>query len=139
MNGVPDSLRSSLLHHFGVTPDRLVAKGMEAEVYHYDANHVLKLYIGTASLARLQPLQHFYAGLDTSSVRYALLEIDMIAEQQGCLITLEKRRAGRPMSELLPNLLPTQLEQWMQTYLAASLEPQAIRTRHPPPSLQALR
>ena len=131
VNDVSDSLRSYLLHHFGVTPKHLVAKGMEAEVYRYDADHVLKLYSGTASLARLRRLQEFYARLDTRSASYALPQIDTIIEKEGSIITLEKWREGRPMSDLLPSLDQMQLEQCMQTYLAAALELQGVGLRQP--------
>ncbi len=131
MNDISDSLRSDLLQHFGITPNHLLARGTEGEVYDYDAGHVLKLHASTATLATLQTLQQFYAGLDTGSISYAVPRIETIAELNGRLVTLERRREGRPMSDLLPSLNQTQLEQCMRTYLAAALEVQRIRLRQP--------
>ena len=126
-----EQLRASLVRHFGVTPARMIASGMEAEVYALDEQHVLKLYPGTTGPARLRTLQQFYASLQPGSLSYALPRIDLIVEEQGGCITRERRLAGRPMSGLLQGMGPPELEQCMRTYLAAMLELQHVRFRRP--------
>ena len=82
---------------------------MEAEVYAYGADAVLKLYPGRASLADLMSLRDFYAGLERQHMPYALPRIRTVAQKAGMLITVEQRLAGTPLSTLLPGLTTSEL------------------------------
>src|SRR3712207_7270308 len=87
-------------------PYTTLFRSMEGEIYDYDAGHVLKLYTSTATLAELQTLQQFYAGLDTRSLGYARSE-EHTSELQSrqylvCRLLLEKKtqRSAEHRSEL---------------------------------------
>src|SRR5215218_9703547 len=112
-----DTRRDHILQRYGVAPDARLRSGMEAEVYAYGADAVLKLYPGTASLADLMSLRDFYAGLERQHMPYALPRIRTVAQAAGILITVEQRLAGTPLSTLLPGLTTSQLEAVMQRYL----------------------
>jgi len=104
-----DTRRDHILQRYGVAPDARLRSGMEAEVYAYGADAVLKLYPGTGSLADLMSLRDFYAGLERQHMPYALLRIRTVAQEAGMLITVEQRLAGTPLSTLLPGLTTSEL------------------------------
>jgi hypothetical protein len=83
-----DEARGHILQKYQVAPEAWLSSGMEAEVYAYGPDAVLKLYAGTASLADLLTLQGFYDGLDRQHVPYALPHIHTVAEEHGFLITI---------------------------------------------------
>ena len=116
-----DSARNHLLQKYHVSPDARLSSGMEAEVYAYGPDAVLKLYAGTTSLADLCILRDFYDSLDRQLVPYALPRIYSVAEEDGFLITTEQRLAGTRMSAALPGLTTEQLDAMMQRYLTAAL------------------
>jgi Ser/Thr protein kinase RdoA (MazF antagonist) len=116
-----DVARNHILETYGVSPDARLSSGMEAEVYAYGADAVLKLYAGTASLADLRTLQAFYTVLDRQRVPFALPRIHTVAEEHGFLITIEQRLAGTRLSALLPGRTKSQLDTLMQRYLSAAL------------------
>jgi fructosamine-3-kinase len=94
---------------------------MEAEVYAYGPDAVLKLYAGAASLADLRILCNFYNSLDRHLVPYALPHIHTVAQEDRFLIIIEQRLAGIPMSAVLPTLTTERLDAIMQRYLTAAL------------------
>jgi len=116
-----DTARSQILHKYHLSPDARLSSGMEAEVYTYGPDAVLKLYAGTASLADLRTLQDFYNSLDRQLVPYALPRISSVAQEAGLLITIEQRLVGTRLSAALPALSAVQLDQAMQRYLSAAL------------------
>jgi hypothetical protein len=128
--GVMDAARNGILQKYQVAPEAWLSSGMEAEVYAYGSDAVLKLYAGTASLADLRTLQAFYTALDRQHVPYALPRIDTVAEEAGLIITIERRLAGTRLSALLPGLTSSQLDTMMQRYLTAAL---AVSTVEIPP------
>ena len=105
---------------------------MEAEVYAYGPDAVLKLYPGTASLAEMLILQDFYDSLDRRLVPYALPRIHTVAREDRFLITIEERLAGMRMSAVLPALTADRLDAMMQRYLTAAL---AVSSIQAPPTL----
>jgi hypothetical protein len=70
-----DTRRDHILQRYGVAPDARLRSGMEAEVYAYGADAVLKLYPGTASLADLMSLRDFYAGLERQHMPLGLTQL----------------------------------------------------------------
>ncbi len=116
-----DSARERILLQYRVSPDARLSSGMEAEVYAYGTDTVLKLYPGTTSRADLLTLQDFYASLDRQLVPYALPHIYQVAQENHFLVTIEQRLSGTPMSAVLPTLTVDQLDVAMQRYLTAAL------------------
>jgi fructosamine-3-kinase len=116
-----DAARNHILQKYHVSPHARLSSGMEAEVYAYGPDAVLKLYTGAASLADLHILCDFYNSLDRQLVPYALPHIHTVAQEDHFLITIEQRLAGIPMSAVLPTLTTDQLDAIMQRYLTAAL------------------
>jgi hypothetical protein len=83
-----DATRNRILQKYQVTPEARLSSGMEAEVYTYGSDAVLKLYVGTASHADLLTLQDFYNALDRQHVPYALPRIHAVAQEAGFLRAL---------------------------------------------------
>jgi len=100
---------------------------MEAEVYAYGPDSVVKLYPGTTTYADLQILQGFYDSLDRQQLPYAVPRILTLAQEDGFLIAIEKRLSGTRMSDVLPALSNDQLDAMMQRYLTAALAVSQIR------------
>jgi Ser/Thr protein kinase RdoA (MazF antagonist) len=116
-----DAARSGILQKYQVAPEAWLSSSMEAEVYAYGSDAVLKLYAGTASLPDLLTLQAFYNTLDRQRMPYALPRIHTVAEEAGFLVTIEQRLAGTRLSALLPGLTTDQFDTLMQRYLSATL------------------
>jgi aminoglycoside phosphotransferase (APT) family kinase protein len=116
-----DTARNQILQKYHVSPDARLSSGMEAEVYAYGPDTVLKLYARTASLSDLRILQDFYNSLDRQLVPYALPRIHTVAQEDRFLITIEQRLAGTRLSAVLPTLSADQLDRVMQRYLTAAL------------------
>jgi hypothetical protein len=116
-----DAARDHVLHEYHVSPDARLSGGMEAEVYAYGPDAVLKLYPGTANLADMLTLQDFYSSLDRHLVPFALPRIHTVAVKDRFLVTIEQRLAGTRMSAVLPALTADQLDTIMQRYLEAAL------------------
>jgi hypothetical protein len=123
-----DVARSHILQKYQVAPETWLSSGMEAEVYAYGADAVLKLYAGTASHADLITLQDFYHGLDRQHVPYALPRIHTVAQEADFLVIIEQRLVGTQLSALLPGLTTGQLDEIMQRYLSAALAASTIHT-----------
>src|SRR5262245_41872447 len=122
-----DAARNHILQKYHVSPDARLSSGMEAEVYAYGPDAVLKLYDGTASLADLQILKDFYDSLDRQLVPHALPRVYTVAQEDRFLVTIEQRLAGTRMSAVLPALTVDQLATIMQRYLTAALALSQIR------------
>ena len=111
-----------ILQRYGLSPNELIRKGMEAEVYAIGTGTVLKLYIGTTNLAYLTTLQNFYASFNQSAISYSLPYIQTVASEGDICISTERQLPGIPMSAILPTLTNKQMDSMMQAYLAAALE-----------------
>jgi fructosamine-3-kinase len=111
-----------ILQRYGLSPNELIRKGMEAEVYAIGTDAVLKLYIGTTNLAYLTTLQNFYASFNQSAISYSLPYIQTVASEGDICISTERQLPGIPMSAILPTLTNRQMDSMMQAYLAAALE-----------------
>ena len=111
-----------ILQRYGLSPNDLIRKGMEAEVYAIGTDAVLKLYIGTTNLAYLTNLQNFYASFNQSAISYSLPYIQTVASEADICISTERQLPGTPMSAILPMLTNKQMDSMMQAYLAAALE-----------------
>jgi Phosphotransferase enzyme family len=116
-----DLTRRRILQKYGLSPDSQISRGMEAEVYAYGADSVLKLYAGTAALADLQILKDFYDSLAQQPTPYQLPHIHTVTEEEGCLVTTEQRLAGTKLSSVLPSFSAQQVDEVMERYLTAAL------------------
>ena len=114
--------KQAILRKYGLSPDDLLHKGMEAEVYAMGIEAVLKLYIGTTDFEHLTTLQNFYASLSQSELSYSLPHIETVAREGDICSTIERRLPGSPMSTILPKLTTEQMDTLMQAYLTAALE-----------------
>lgn len=111
-----------ILQRYGLLPAHLIRKGMEAEVYAFGTDSILKLYSGTTNLAYLTTLQTFYARIDPAVLSYALPYIETVAADGEICISIERRLRGDPMSNVLSTLTKKQTDNVMHAYLAAALE-----------------
>jgi hypothetical protein len=125
-----DAARERILSKYGVSPEARLSGGMEAEVYAWGPDAVLKLYPGTVRPNEMRTLQAFYDSLERERVPYALPRIHTVAQEGDWLVTVEQRLAGTRMSALLPALTPGELETTMGRYLDAAL---AVSNLSPPP------
>jgi Ser/Thr protein kinase RdoA (MazF antagonist) len=126
-----NAVRNRILQKYHISPEARLSSGMEAEVYAYGPEAVLKLYSGTASLADLLTLRDFYDSLDRQRLPYALPRIHTVAQEERFLVAIEQRLPGLPLSARLPALAADQLETMMQRYLTAAL---ALSQLRPPPA-----
>ena len=111
-----------ILQKYGVSPNELIRKGMEAEVYAIGTDAVLKLYIGTTNFTYLSTLQNFYASLSQFALSYSLPYIQSVAAEGDIYISIERQLPGTPMSAILPTLTKEQMDSMMRVYLNAALE-----------------
>jgi streptomycin 6-kinase len=114
--------KQQILQKYGLSPNHLIRKGMEAEVYAIDTDVILKLYVGTTNLAYLATLQNFYASIDQSTLSYSLPYVQAVAAEGDICISIERQLPGTPMSAILPTLTKRQMDRMMQAYLTAALE-----------------
>jgi hypothetical protein len=121
-----DAARNHILQKYQVVPEAWLSSGMEAHVYAYGSDAVLKLYEGTASYTDIRTLQDFYNALDRQHAPYALPHIHSVAEEAGFLSTIEQRLAGARLY-VLPTHTLSQLDVIMQRYLSAALAVSSIQ------------
>jgi aminoglycoside phosphotransferase len=122
---MPDP-RARILQQYHLSPADRISAGMEAEVFAYGPQRVLKLYAGTARLDDLLTLQDFYARLDRSRVPFGLPRIHALTQEGEYLVTVEERLPGMPMAALLPGLSSAEMERMLGRYLDALLALSAV-------------
>jgi len=116
-----------ILKKFSVDECSYLGEGMEARVYSYGDNKVLKVYEGTTTKHKQQTLKKFYDSIDSYDLSYALPHIYSIYQEGNIIVTIEKRIEGRNMQGVLPGLNNDRLESYMKNHFAASLELQSIK------------
>jgi len=117
-----NATKQLILQKYGLSATDLIRAGMEAEAYALGPDAVLKLYLGTTSLAHLTTLQNFYASLHAVPFSYALPYIETVATEGEICLTTERKLLGTPLADLLPTLTRSQMDNALQTYLTAALE-----------------
>ncbi|MEZ4867277.1 MAG: aminoglycoside phosphotransferase family protein [Caldilineaceae bacterium] len=117
-----DHTKERILAAYQLTPADYLAQGMEAEVYRYGTDAVLKLYAGHAALDNLRRLQHFYTTLDRTALSYGVPRIERLVDEGDYLVTIEPRLVGQPLQELIAKTAPADLDGLFPRYLAAVLE-----------------
>jgi hypothetical protein len=118
--------RTLLLQKYHLSPDMRLSGGMEADVYPYGADSILKVYGGTASFGDLLILRDFYHSLERSLVPYALPRIERVVEEGSFVVTIEQRLSGIPLAGVLADLSREQMDGVLQRYLDAALALSAI-------------
>ena len=113
--------RKQILNKYNVAPDAQIGSGMEAEVFEYKHDSVLKIYAGTATFDSLLSLKQFYDSLERQQVYFKFPHIDSVYQERDCVVTIEQKLGGHPMSALLTHLDDKQLDAAMQEYLRALL------------------
>lgn len=116
-----DEERKRILRRYRGSPDARLSSGMEAEVYTYGPDKVLKLYRGSLRLTDLHLLRDFYNSLDRQLLPYAIPRVYMIDQEDRFLITIENRLPGTRLASVLSSLTTDELYQMMKRYLAAAL------------------
>ena len=112
----------SILQQFGLTSQNQLSRGMEAEVYRYGKDRVVKLYADINHFTHLQTLQAFYNAFNREVVSYELPQIESIAVHGNFCVSIERFLPGRRMDTVLPTLGHEELNQKMVTYLTAQME-----------------
>jgi aminoglycoside phosphotransferase (APT) family kinase protein len=115
-----DTTKQALLAKYGLTPSDFIGRGMEAEVYRYRPDVVVKLYPHSQQLwANLHDLQAFYGTLERSAVPYALPTINQIAVEGDYVVTWESYLAGEPFAKRIAACATANLERLFSAYVAA--------------------
>lgn len=117
-----EDARAMILDKYGATRSDFLGSGMEAEVYAYGHNRVLKLYNDMSDVNKQNILKDFYAGIDSSSLSYELPYIYDIFVEKDILITIEKRIEGSNLQNVFAEMSASQQSKMMETYLSANLE-----------------
>lgn len=118
----------NLCRLLGLHPENLIGSGMEASVYRFDAEHVLKIYHpGSTSFSKLQTLKNFYQSLDTSHTAIVFPNIEHIIEQDHTLLTIEKLIDGTPMKNVLANASEETCDQLLKSHFHALLQMKNVR------------
>ncbi len=108
-----------------------LGEGMEAEVFAYKNDTVLKLYqYNSAELNNLLLLQGFYASLERDAVPFALPRILEVKEERPFIITIEERLFGEMMSARVRAASSDELDMWFERYVTAVLQLNQL----PPPT-----
>jgi hypothetical protein len=113
--------RKYIFEKYNVSSDAQIGRGMEADVYEYGDDAVLKIYAGTATFDDLVILKNFYSSLERNLVYYKLPNIHSVAQEYDHIVTIEQRLMGRPMHSVLGHLDDKDLDAAMQEYLSAVL------------------
>lgn len=113
----------AVLNTLGINKKTLIGFGMEAFVYKYDEQRVLKIYNSDMTSASKQhTLKNFYNVLDISNVNIELPQIEQIMEINGTIVTIEKLINGRNMREAIENSPEEKIEKLMKNHLLALLK-----------------
>lgn len=111
--------RNQILKKYNVSPDALIGRGMEAEVFSYGKDAVLKLYAGTASFDDLVTLKSFYDSLDRKAVNFHLPHIESVTKEDDFVVTIEKKLTGVPTTSFLDRSNSQELDAIMREYASA--------------------
>lgn len=89
---------------------------MEAQVYRYGPNEVVKLYRQTCDMAYMKQLRRFYDALHRSNLPFALPEILEVSDDSGYVVVRERYLPGTALQSVLSTLNTTQLTTIMHRY-----------------------
>lgn len=121
--------KSIILDKFGISKSNFLGSGMEAEVYAYDDNKVVKLYNDMSDSNKQRILKGFYSKIDSSSLSYELPFIYDTFEENGILVTIEKRIEGNNLQSMLSKMNYIEQNNMMETYLNANIELKSVKVK----------
>lgn len=122
--------KSIILDKYNVTKSDFFGSGMEAEVYAYDNNKVLKLYNDMSDTNKQNTLKIFYSNLNSSSLSYELPFIFDTFVENDILVTIEKRIEGSNLQSVFSDLNYNEQNKMMETYLNANIELKSVKTKY---------
>jgi thiamine kinase-like enzyme len=121
--------KAMILEKFNVSTQDFLGSGMEAEVYTYEKDKVLKLYNDMSDVNKQNILKKFYSKIDSSYLSYELPYVYDIFEDNGILVTIEKKIQGNNMQSLFSEMNFNEQNKMMETYLNANLELKSIKVK----------
>lgn len=121
--------KSIILDKFGISKSNFLGSGMESEVYAYDDNKVVKLYNDMSDSNKQRILKGFYSKIDSSSLSYELPFIYDTFEENGILVTIEKRIEGNNLQSMLSKMNYIEQNNMMETYLNANIELKSVKIK----------
>lgn len=121
--------KSIILDKFGISKSNFLGSGMESEVYAYDDNKVVKLYNDMSDSNKQRILKGFYSKIDSSSLSYELPFIYDTFEENGILVTIEKRIEGNNLQSMLSKMNYIEQNNMMETYLNANIELKSVKVK----------
>lgn len=107
---------------FPVTPDDLLGRGGESEVYALDAARVLRVYKPGMPAAYVARRAAFYAHLQQQRPPFALPEVLERGVVDGRLYTVERRMRGRAFADALPHLSGADRARALTSYLRTAAQ-----------------
>lgn len=119
--------KSLILDKFNISKSNFLGSGMEAEVYVYENNKVLKLYNDMSDSNKQKILKDFYSKIDSNCLSYELPYIYDTFMENGILVTIEKRIEGSNMGSLLSEMNYNEQTKVMETYLNANIELKSLK------------
>ncbi|MDR7071627.1 aminoglycoside phosphotransferase family protein [Fictibacillus barbaricus] len=123
--------KSFIFDQYHISESDFLGAGMEAEVYAYSNDKVMKLYNHLSDAHKQKLLKSFYDSIKQNDLSYELPRIYEIFEEKDYLITIEKRMKGTDMQSLLSNMDDLQLNKAMEMYLAANIELKGLTLNKP--------
>ncbi|MEK5207596.1 aminoglycoside phosphotransferase family protein [Psychrobacillus sp. FSL H8-0510] len=121
--------KSIILDKFGISKSNFLGSGMESEVYAYDDNKVVKLYNDMSDSNKQRILKGFYSKIDSSSLSYELPFIYDTFEENGILVTIEKRIEGNNLQSMFSKMNYIEQNNMMETYLNANIELKSVKIK----------
>ncbi len=119
-----------ILDKYNVTTSDFLCSGMEAKVYAYDNNKVLKLYNDQSGTNKQNILRDFYSTLHSNSLSYELPYIYDTFVENDMLVTIEKRIYGNNLQRVFPEMNENEQNKLMETYLHANIELKSVKTNY---------
>lgn len=116
-----------ILDKYKITKSDFLGAGMEAEVYSYDKDKVLKLYNDRSDVNKQKTLKGFYSSIDSSSLSYDLPYIWDTFVENDILVTIEKRIEGSNLQDLLSEMDDNEQNKIMESYLQATIELKSVK------------
>src|SRR5690625_388246 len=122
--------KSIILDKYNVTKSDFLGSGMEAEVYAYDNNKILKLYNGMFNTNKQNILKFFYSNLNSSSLSYELPYIYDTFVENDILVTIEKRIAGSNLQSVFSEMNYNEQNEMMERYLNVNIELKSVKIKY---------
>lgn len=125
--------KNKLLSTYNIKESDLLGAGMEAEVYRYGPDKVLKVYHDRSEVDNIKLLQNFYAQMQSGGSDLSLPYIYEVIEENGALVTIEAFFQGENAERIFPSLDEAEQNLLFHTYLQACL---ALKTINKPDMLK---